>query len=277
MSETVAPAAPAAPVAPPAAPAAPAAPAEAAKDPAQTVADSASATPEGGEKKPDTDQEGSEKRTTRRFERRIDKLTKRAAEAQARAEFLEKELQQYKRPPDDPAAPKLENFKDIEEYANAKAKFEADKVLKEHQSKQRTESQKQAEAKLVSDWEQKSARGESKYDDYEDIVGDLKPTTPWAVAIMRAPNGEEIAYHLGKNLKEAQRIAGLEPVDQFLEIGLLSAKLSSEPAKPKAPSKAPPPITPLTGTAPAETGPSDQDDMPTWFKKRQKQVHGSRR
>lgn len=267
----VAPAEPAAPA--PATPAAVEAPADAGTTPAP--AESAPAAPKDGEKKSDTD-DSTEKRTTRRFERRIDKLTRRAAEAQAKAELLEKELTQYRQPKADPGAPKLEEFKDIEEYANAKAKFEADKVLKEHQAKQQTEAQERQRSALLKSWEEKQERGASKYDDFEDVVGDLQPNSPWSAALMKAPNGDEVAYHLGKNIKEAQRIASLDPIDQFLEIGRLSASLAAEPPKAKAPSKAPPPITPLTGTTPAETGPSEQDDMKTWFKKRQQQVHGRR-
>lgn len=272
MSEVVT-ESPAAPAAPAAAPSAPAAPAEAGKDPAQTPAASAPAEPQGGEK-PDTD-DATAKRSTRRFERRIDRLTRQRAEAQAKAELLEKELQQYRQPKSDDSGPRLEQFNDIEKYAEAKAKHEADRRFKEHEAKQRTETQKAAQEKLVRGWEEKSERGAAEFEDYEEVVGELQPTTPWAVALMRAHNGEKIAYHLGKNLKEAERIAALDPIDQFLEIGLLSAKLAAEPPKPKTPSKAPAPIAPLTGTTPAANAePQDSDDIDTWFKKRQKQVHG---
>jgi hypothetical protein len=110
------------------------------------------------------------------------------------------------------------------------------------------------------------------------VVGKIEPTSPLTVAIMKAENGHDIAYHLGKNLKEAQRIAALDPVSQIFELGRIAAKLSAEPEKPKMPSKAPAPITPLTGATPtaATAEPSENDDTATWIKKRQKQVHGRR-
>ena len=96
--------------------------------------------------------------------------------------------------------------------------------------------------------------------------------------MMEADNADDIAYHLGSHPKEAQRIAALSPLSQIREIGKLEAKLLAEPAKPKAPSKAPAPITPLTGVAQVATEvPSEQDDMATWIKKRQKQVYGKRK
>lgn len=278
MSEAVAVAAPAAPAAP--ASPAPVVPAEGALPAAQDTAEQATAAKPEGEK-PDTD-ESTEKRNSRRFERRIDKLHRRAAEASARAEFFEKQFNEFKAktvtPSEDAGAPRLENFKDIEEYAAAKAKHESDKAVKALETNQRTEAQKRAQAKLNEDWEAKTVRGSEEFDDFEEVVGEIKPTSPWSHAVMSVENGERVAYHLGKNLKEAQEIAGLPPVMQILRIGLLSAKLAAEPAKPKTPSKAPAPITPLKGDAPVVTAvPSEGDDMKSWMSKRQKQVHGSPR
>ncbi len=118
-----------------------------------------------------------------------------------------------------------------------------------------------------------------KYEDFDTVVGKLEPTSPLTVAIMQAENGQDIAYHLGKNLKDAERIARLPPVQQIFELGRLAAKLSAEPEKPKTPSKAPAPINPLTGATPtASTGlPSENDDTAAWIKKRQKQVHSRNR
>lgn len=246
-----------------------------AADAQKPTADQAPATaPE--DKPEEVTPEQAAKREGRRFERRLDKAYRKAAEAQARADLAERQLaeaRQAQTQPVDPGAPRLENFKDIEEYAAAKAKYESDKVLKTHQEKQRSEAQKQAHAKMLEGWESKVAKVE--HEDFEEVVGDIKPTTPWATAIMKAENGAEVAYHLGKNIKEAQRIASLEPIDQILEIGKLAATLAAKPAEPKTPSKAPAPITPLTGATPVATDvPSERDDMKAWMRKRQKQVHG---
>lgn len=270
------------PAAPAAEPAAPATPAEGGEAPAaQNTAEQAPATAPEGEK-PETTGQDPEKRGKSRYERRLDRAYKRAAEAQARAEFYEKQLNEMKassvKPAEDPGAPKLDSFSDIEEYAKAKAKYESDRAVKEFQAKQQGETQKQQQARLAEEWESKAERGSGKYDDFEEVVGDIKPESPVMMALMEAENGEEIAYYLGKNIKEAQRIAQLPPLSQIREIGRLEAKLAAEPPKPKTPSKAPAPIAPLTGAAPvASDVPTEQDDMGTWIKKRQKQVHGARR
>lgn len=246
----VAAAVPVAPVAPP-----PAAPAEseAPSAPAQNIADSApAAAPEG--EQPDKTGQDPEKRTSRRFERKIDRLHRRAAEAEARAQLYEKQLNESRtaqKPATDPSAPKIEQFSDIEEYAAAKAKYESEKTLREHTSKQQAETHKQHQARIAAEWENRVERAADKYEDWTDVVGEIQPTNPVSVAIMRAENGEDVAYHLGKNPKEAQRIIGLDPISQVFELGKLSAKLASEPPKPKTPSRAPAPISPVGGATPA--------------------------
>lgn len=276
MSEVVA--APVAPVAP-TTPAAAPAPAEGAPPAAQNTAEQAPATaPEGD--KPETGQD-TEKRGQSRFERRLGRAYKAAAEAKARADLYEKELTSLKaaqQPASDPSAPRLEQYDDIEKYAAAKADFEKGRALKEYQAQQHGETQKQHVARINESWEAKAEAASEKYDDWEDVVGDrIKPTTPTLMALMEADNGTDVAYFLAKNPKEIARIEKLPMLSQILEIGRLSAKIAAEPPKPKTPSRAPAPITPLTGASPvASDVPSDTDSDRDWMRKRNKQVHGKR-
>lgn len=231
---------------------------------------------EGDTPKEEVTPEQAAKREGRRFERRLDKAYKQRAEAQARADLLEKRLAELEKPKAPEGEPKLEQFDyDPEKYAAAKAEYAKSQATKDFEAKQRADAGKQSQQKLISAWEEKVERGMDKYDDWQDVVGDLQPTNAVLSAIMEAENGEDIAHYLGKNSKEAKRIAELPVVSQIREIGKLEAKLLSEPVKPKAPSKAPAPITPLTGAASVSSDqPSDQDDMRSWMRKRQKQVHG---
>ena len=238
------------------------------------------AKPEG--EKPDTEKDDPEKRGTRRFERRIQKAYQKMAEEKARADFLQKQLEETKSKAQvvtsDPSAPTLEQHGfDPEKYAEARATYEADRRLKEYQSKQREDSQKQSIERVSTDWEMKIAKAEDKYEDFEEKVGKLDPRNPVVLAIMESDIGADIAYHLGSHVDEAKKIFALSPASAIREIGKLEARLSTPTEKPKAPSKAPAPITPLTGTAPvSSSAPSDQDDTADWIKKRQRQVHGKR-
>lgn len=233
----------------------PAAPPTEAKPPATEAV----ATPPEAEVKVDETTEEPDKETTgkdpekqsnRRFERRIDRATKRAAEAQARAEALEKELAEFKQKsaPQTPSAePKMEDYTDIKEYAKAFAEYEKANAIKDYEKKQVEQRNQQAQQQLISQWNDKVAKAEDKYDDFREVVGDLKPTTPWAVALMEEDNGEEVAYYLGNHIKEAQKIFSLHPLAQAREIGKLSVKLATQKEAPQKPSKAPAPITPVSG------------------------------
>lgn len=249
MSEVQA-AVPAAPAAP-----APAAPAEVvAPDSQKTPAESASAPAPENATPEKTTPDPEEKRGSRRFERRISQAIRRAAEARAEADVLRRQLEDLRKPqePVDSGSPRIQDFDDAEKYAKAVAKYETDKALKKVSSDQQAKTYREQAEKLSATWEEKAERGGSKYEDFDEVVGEMKPTNPLTSAIMHLDNGEEVAYHLGKNLKEAERITSLPPILQVLEVGRLSTKLSAEPTKPKAPSKAPAPIAPVTGTKSTE-------------------------
>lgn len=241
----------------------PAAPAE---KPAEAKPESATETPpeqKAEETKPEeTEKETTgkdpDKATTRRFERRIDRAIRaiRAkAEAEAKADLLERELAELRTKasgpaaPADPSAPKPEDFTDVEEYAKAVAAHEVKKDREAREVQSREEARTRAERDLMGNWESRSVKSSAQHDDWDEVVGDLKPTTPWAVAIMKAENGPDIAYYLGTHEQEAERIIALDPYDQIREIGKLELKLAlTEKASPK-PSKAPEPIAPVSAPA----------------------------
>jgi hypothetical protein len=76
-----------------------------------------------------------------------------------------------------------------------------------------------------------------------------------AQTIQSSDIGPDVAYYLGANPKEADRISRLAPYVQAKEIGRIEAKLASEPMVKKT-SSAPPPFTPVT---PSSKGASTYD------------------
>lgn len=233
--------------------------------PTEPVAEEIKAT----EDQPEEKVEPEKKPGKNSFDRKIDRLYKSAAEQKARADYLEQQLQELKPKNVEPqGAPRIEDFDDIETYGKALGKFEAEQLIKGHRQTQQQESNRRDQANLVSDWETKAGRAYDKYDDFDEVVGDLKPVNGLTVAIMQAENAEDVAYFLGKNPKEVTRIAGLNQIAQIREIGRLELKLANEPQQAQMPSKAPAPISPLSGksVASSET-PSDNDDIDTWMRK----------
>jgi hypothetical protein len=236
--------------------------------------------PEGA-KDPEDTPERAAKREGRRFERRIGNEIRKAAEARAEAEHLRRQLEQFQRAqpqPQDPTAPRLEDFTDVLEFQKAVEKYGYEKGAKEAEVKRQREAQGAALKNLVSNWEKRAGAAESKYDDFYEVVGELTPTQPWALAVMEADNGDDIAYYLGKHLDEARQIAAMPASSQIRAIGKLEAKLASEPAKLKTPSKAPAPINPVNGKSSGTSDlPQDSDSIDVWMKKeaaREKRMRG---
>ena len=91
--------------------------------------------------------------------------------------------------------------------------------------------------------------------------------------------GPEIAYFLGSNPKEVDRIARMTPFLQAKEIGKIEAKLADNPPT-KKPSSAPAPIAPVTprgngGKSFDTTDPRSVKEMSTseWIEaERQRQI-----
>jgi hypothetical protein len=77
------------------------------------------------------------------------------------------------------------------------------------------------------------------------------PITPiMAQTIQASDAGPDVAYYLGSNPKEAERIARLPAILQAKEIGKIESKLASSPPVKKS-TAAPQPISPVTARSTA--------------------------
>lgn len=94
--------------------------------------------------------------------------------------------------------------------------------------------------------------------DYADVAesDDLQISIPMAQVIMQDEDGPAIAYYLGQNPDEAERISKLSPPKAASELGRIAARLNAKPAV----STKPAPIKPLkSGDAPASARKSPND------------------
>lgn len=140
-----------------------------------------------------------------------------------------------------PAAPVvLEQFATTEDYVEALALQKADQLLSQR------EQQKQQQ-EVIEAYHDREEEARSKYDDFEQVAynPNLRITTEMAQAIQYSDIGPDLAYHLGANPKEAERISRLPPLLQAKEIGRIEAKLAADPPAKKTTS-APTPISPIT-------------------------------
>lgn len=143
-----------------------------------------------------------------------------------------------------PQAPKeippIDQFESPDAYAEALAVRKAEELLAQR------EFQKQ-QAAIEEAYHEREEEARAKYDDFEQVAYNpqLRVTDVMAETIKASEMGPDLAYWLGTNPKEADRISRLSPLLQAREIGKIEAKLAaSPPAKPTT--SAPAPITPVT-------------------------------
>jgi hypothetical protein len=143
-----------------------------------------------------------------------------------------------------PVAPKempsIDNFESTDAYAEALALRKAEELIA-----QRDRQKEQAE--VVELYSEREEKARDKYDDFEDVVYNpkLRITDVMAETIQYSDLGPDLAYWLGSNPKEAERIARLSPILQAREIGKIEVRLSDNPPVKKTTS-APTPISPVT-------------------------------
>jgi len=117
-------------------------------------------------------------------------------------------------------------------------------AAKEHEARQAKEAEQQAHLhKQYQRLNNEFDRASEKYDDFDDVVrGDDIPFTPHVRdALLFVENPADVAYKLGKNKSELERISKLQPIDQVREINKLSYSLmGGNNGKPSSPTKANP-------------------------------------
>ena len=165
-------------------------------------------------------------------------IGKRLAREQRKWEREQAQRAQPSAPLAAPVAP--EQFESTDAYVEALAAQKAEQLLEQRE-------QRRQQSELLESYHDKEEKAREKYDDFEQVAYNpkLPITDVMAQSIQASDIGPEVAYHLGANPKEAERIARLSPILQAKEIGKLEAKLASDPPVKKT-SNAPTPISPLT-------------------------------
>lgn len=133
-----------------------------------------------------------------------------------------------------------EQFNTTEEYAEALAYQKAEELIQKREQAKR-------QSEVLESYHDKEEEARGKYDDFEQVAynPNLPITNVMAETIQSSDIGPDLAYYLGANPKEADRISRLAPFAQAKEIGKIEAKLSDNPPVKKTTS-APAPIAPVT-------------------------------
>lgn len=173
-------------------------------------------------------------------QKRIDQITRQKHDAERRVEELEQRLNTTSQQQIAPAGkPKLEDFDyDDAKYIDALTDWKVGNALDTRQ-KQDTERQQQQTARQTaqnfeSKREQVIAEGIAAYEDFEEKTlnnPNLVITQDMANVLTESELGRDVFYYLGNNAEESRRIAGLTPMNQARELGMIEAGLKMKPKK----------------------------------------------
>ena len=138
-----------------------------------------------------------------------------------------------------PAAASVDQFESPEAYAEALAYQKAEELIARREAASR-------QSQVLESYQEREEAARDKYDDFEQVAYNpkLSITNVMAETIQSSEIGPELAYYLGSNPKDADRIARLTPFMQAKEIGKIEAKLAAEPPM-KRTTSAPAPISPV--------------------------------
>ena len=168
-------------------------------------------------------------------------ISKRLAREQRKWERDQAQRTQQQAPRSAPVdVPPADQFESVEAYAEALADRKAEERI------QQREVQRQQQ-EVLNAYQEREEQARDKYEDFEQVAynPNLKITSTMAEAIQYSDVGPDLAYYLGSNPKEADRISRLTPLAQAKEIGRIEAKVAAEPPVKKTTS-APAPIAPVT-------------------------------
>jgi hypothetical protein len=139
-----------------------------------------------------------------------------------------------------PSTASADQFESPEAYAEALAYQKAEELIAKR------EAAKQ-QSQVLEGYQEREEVARDKYDDFDQVAYNpkLPITNVMAETIQSSDIGPELAYYLGSNPKDAERISRMTPLAQAKEIGKIEAKLSSDPPV-KRTTSAPAPISPVT-------------------------------
>lgn len=195
-------------------------------------------------------------------EARIGELTWQAKQAERERDYWRDQATRQQPPKPEPAKaetpksfPKLEDF-NYDEAAYGAAVLahtteESRRIAREELANAETERQKTERTKS---WKSRESEFRAKHADYEDKAYFAPMSDHMVSIIQESDNGPAIAYYLGNNREESERIRNLSAGGAAFALGRIEAKLELPPAPASAPkpvSKAPPPPPKIDATEPA--------------------------
>lgn len=203
------------------------------------------------------------------FKKRIDKLVKQRADAEAERDAIRAERDALRaavtKPVEKIEAPaKLDNgkptadkFKTNEEYIEALTDWKIDQKQKEQEGKSSRDRVRSEREKTINDHNSRVKEFVKTTPDFDDVLHEVDHVDfppAFADIVLTHERGPELMYHLAKDPDNYERITKLSPMAMAREIGKFEAKLESPSeetttVETKKTTNAPAPVRSLSGSA----------------------------
>lgn len=203
-------------------------------------------------------------------QKRISKLIKQRAKAEAEAQVLRDQLAQYQNPKaqdqeaktqevtpaataTDSSRPSPDDYDSQEDYIEAIADWKYEQRKSVDEKKQAQENQKTQYQQTRDSFTARAIEFGKAKSDYEEViagVGDLSPSlTVQQIWFEAGEDGPALMYEMAKDPEEFERINNLSPILAARAIGRIEARLSNEPSQTQQneirTTKTPKPVTPV--------------------------------
>jgi hypothetical protein len=226
---------------------------------------------EGEEKsKDDSDDESDDGSTHKKpksgFKKRIDKLSRRAAEAEREAQYWREQAMKGQKPeapvetqkeskaPE--GKPHPDQFETHAEFVEALTDWKVEERERKAEEQRRTQEARTAEERMITDYNQRVKDFKKDHKDFQEVidnVSDVEISVAVKELILGSEIGPAIAYELAQDPDEFERICQLPAMAAARAIGKIEARLdahkSESDKKETKTTKAPQPIKPLSANA----------------------------
>ena len=203
--------------------------------------------------------------------KRIDELTKARYDAERERDYWREQAmrQQGTEPDKQPATTERQASSDDDEPTLESCDFDQAEFVRRWYSWRRQQDEKVAEQESRRRaFEEREAAFRAEHPDYDAVIRD--PSLPFSQAVAEvislADNPPAVIYHLAQNREELAAIAQMNSAQMGRAIGRIEAKLSTPPTpavetvrqpEPKTVTKAPPPVTTLSGAPAVKKAPDE--------------------
>lgn len=157
--------------------------------------------------------------------------------------------------------PREEDFPgNYEAFLEARVEYKLEQKLTERDRTAQQKAQERTQAEQQAKFRERLDKGFEKYPDFEEVAlsPDVQVNHTMAMVIGDSDHAADIMYHLGKNPKEAERIAALSQYAAAREIGKIEDKIAAAPATVESVTAAPKPIRTVSGNARSQTSPEKE-------------------